>query len=212
MVLMRFVTAAALAAFVFAHAGSARAEDPRVRGEKIYGLCTQCHGAEAAGDSLSLAPAIAGLQSWYIEKQVKNFKQGLRGLHPDDVGGLRMYPMSLAVKTDDDIAAVAAYVESLPRTKPLRTVEGDPEKGANSYKTCAACHGPDGKGNQALNAPSLIGSSDWYLVETLQKYKAGVRGNNTDNQNAVLMRGMALSLADDQAIRDVVAHIMTLRD
>jgi cytochrome c oxidase subunit 2 len=212
MVIMRFATAAALAAFVFAHAGPARAEDPLVRGEKLYGLCTQCHGPEAAGDPLSLAPAIAGLPVWYLERQVKNFKQGLRGIHPDDKGGLRMYPMSLALKSDEDIAAVSAYVASLPSAKPPRTVEGDPAKGANSYKTCAACHGPDGKGNQALNAPSLIGSSDWYLVESLRKYKAGVLGGNTDNQNAVMMRGMALSLADEQAIRDVVAHIMTLRD
>jgi cytochrome c oxidase subunit 2 len=212
MVLMRFVTAAALAAFVFAHAGPAFAEDPVVRGEKLYGLCQQCHGQEGAGDPLSLAPAIAGFQAWYVERQVSNFKHGLRGLHPDDKGGLRMYPMSLALKSDEDIAAVAAYVASLPRAKPPRTVEGDPAKGETSYKTCAACHGPDGNGNQALNAPSLIGSSDWYLVETLHKYKAGVRGGNTDNQNSVMMRGMALSLADDQAIRDVVAYIMTLRD
>jgi len=209
---MRFVTAAALAAFVFANAGPARAEDPVVRGEKLYGLCTQCHGPEAAGDPLSLAPAIAGLPAWYVEAQLKYFKGGARGTHPDDKGGLRMYPMSLALKSDSDISAAAAYVASLPRTRPPVTVQGDAAKGANSYKTCAACHGPDGNGNQALNAPSLVGSSDWYLVESLKKFKAGVRGGNTGNQNAILMRGMALSLADDQAINDVVAHIMTLRD
>jgi cytochrome c553 len=209
---MRFVTAAALAAFVFSIAGPARAEDPLVRGEKLYGLCTQCHGPAGAGDSLSLAPAIAGLSSWYVERQIQNFKQGVRGTHPDDVGGLRMYPMSLALKDDADIAAVTAYVSSLPPANNARTLEGDPAKGATSYVTCAACHGPDGKGNQALNAPSLVGSSDWYLVQALQKYKAGIRGGNTGNQNAIMMRGMALSLADEQAIKDVVAHIMTLDD
>lgn len=209
---MRFVTAAALAALLFAAtSGPARAEDPIVRGEKLYGLCTQCHGPEAAGSTLSLAPAIAGLNTWYIEAQLKNFKKGVRGTHPDDRGGLRMYPMSLALKSDADIAAVAAYVASLPRANPVRTVEGgDPAKGATSYTTCAACHGADGAGNEALKAPSLIGSSDWYLVQSLQKFKAGVRGGNTGNQQAVMMRGMALSLADEQAIKDVVAHIMSL--
>ena len=209
---MRFVTAAALAALVFAMAsGPARAEDPLARGEKIYGLCEQCHGPEAGGDTLSLAPSIAGLSTWYIDAQLKNFKKGVRGTHPDDRGGLRMYPMSLALKSDADIAAVAAYVSSLPRANPARIVEGgDPAKGATSYTTCAACHGADGTGKKELNAPSLIGGSDWYLVESLQKYKAGVRGGNTGNQQAVMMRGMALSLADEQAIKDVVAHIMTL--
>jgi len=209
---MRFVTAAALAAFVFAQAAPVSADEPIVRGEKIYALCTQCHGPEGAGNPLSLAPAIAGLEPWYVEAQLKNFKKGVRGMHPDDRGGLRMYPMSLSLRSDEDIAAVATYVASLPRAKPPITVEGDAAKGANSYKTCAACHGPDGNGNQALNAPSLVGSNDWYLVESLKKYKAGVRGGNPGNQNAVMMRGMALSLADDQAIRDVVAHIMALRD
>jgi cytochrome c oxidase subunit 2 len=211
MVPMRFVTVAALAAFVFAQGAPASAEEPIARGEEIYGLCQQCHGVDGAGNPLSLAPAIAGLDAWYVEAQLHNFKKGVRGMHPDDRGGLRMYPMSLSLRSDADIAAVATYVASLPRAKPPVTVEGDAAKGATSYKTCAACHGPEGNGNKALNAPSLIGSSDWYLVESLKKFKAGVRGGNAGNQPAVMMRGMALSLADDQAIRDVVAHIMTLR-
>ena len=209
---MKFVTAAAMAGFLIATiAGPAQAEDPKVRGEKLYGLCTQCHGPEAAGNPLSLAPSIAGLSSWYVQAQLENFKKGVRGMHPDDRGGLRMYPMSLALKSDADIEAVASYVSSLPRANPPQTVEGgDASKGAASYTTCAACHGPDGTGNQALKAPSLVGTSDWYLVESLQKFKTGVRGGNTGNQQAVMMRGMALSLADDQAIKDVVAHIMSL--
>jgi cytochrome c553 len=180
------------------------------RGEQIYGLCTQCHGPEGAGDPLSLAPAIAGQAAWYVEAQLHNFKAGKRGTHPEDMGGLRMYPMSLAIKSDEDIAAVAAYVESLPAPELQPTIEGDAAKGSSYYATCTACHGAEGAGNQALNAPRLVGTSDWYLVETLKKYRAGIRGGASASQNSVMMRGMALSLADDQAIRDVVAHITTL--
>ena len=59
-------------------------------------------------------------------------------------------------------------------------------------------------------APRLRGASDWYLLSSLQKYKAGVRGGNPQNANAVLMRGMATQLADEQAMKDVIAHIETL--
>lgn len=180
------------------------------RGEALYGLCTQCHGEMGEGDPLALAPSIAGLGEWYVAAQLGNFKNGLRGTHPDDVGGLRMYPMSLSIASEEDIDALAAYVSSLPTPDLEPTVEGDATKGQQYYAPCAACHGAEGQGNQALNAPRLVGTSDWYLVESLEKFKAGIRGGNGASANAVMMRGMALSLADDQAVRDVVAHIQTL--
>ena len=201
------VIAAMLAALLLPAAGSAQDLE---RGEDLYGLCTQCHGADGAGDPLALAPSIAGQAAWYVEAQLKNFKNGLRGMHAQDTGGLRMYPMSLALKSDEDIAAVAAYVASLPAPELEPTVVGNASAGQGYYATCTACHGPEGAGNQALNAPRLVGTSDWYLVESLKKYKAGIRGGNPGNPNAVMMRGMAMSLADDQAINDVVAHILTL--
>lgn len=204
--LVMLVIAAAAALVLPAAAG---AQD-LARGEQLYGLCTQCHGPEGAGDPLSLAPSIAGQDAWYVEAQLHNFKQKKRGTHPEDLGGLRMYPMSLAIRSDEDIAAVSAYVASLPAPELETTIEGDAAKGSTYYVTCTACHGAEGAGNQALNAPRLVGTSDWYLVETLKKYKAGIRGGASASQNSVMMRGMALSLADDQAIRDVVAHITTL--
>jgi cytochrome c553 len=207
---MRFVTTAALAALVFVAPQSTFAQDLD-RGEALFDLCTQCHGSAGEGNPMYLAPAIAGFSDWYLTAQLQNFKKGVRGTHPDDMGGLRMYPMSLSLKSDEDIAAVAAYVSSLPPVNPEPTVlGGDPAKGAESWKTCAACHGPDGAGKKDLNAPRLVGVSDWYLFEALKKYKAGIRGGNTGNQQAVMMRGMAMSLADEQAIRDVVAHIVEL--
>jgi cytochrome c oxidase subunit 2 len=75
---------------------------------------------------------------------------------------------------------------------------------------CQACHGPDGKGLQALNAPPLTQESDWYLLSSLQKYKAGIRGNDPRNANATIMRGMAATLTDEQAMKDVIAHIRSL--
>ena len=198
------------AAAALAVGGTAAAADLE-RGEELYDLCTQCHGETGAGSPLALAPAIAGFESWYVEKQLHNFRDGARGVHPEDVGGLRMHPMSLSLKTDADIADVSAFVASLPAADPPRLVEGgDPARGAQLYATCAACHGPDGAGNQTMNAPALRTTSDWYLVESLHKYKQGIRGANPKNPNGLLMRGMAVQLADRQAMKDVVAYIKTL--
>lgn len=203
--------AAVLAVSFFALPLAASADDGR--GEVLFDLCTQCHGSQGQGMALSLAPAIAGLGEWYVEAQLKAYKSGLRGKHPEDLGGLRMYPMSLSLRSDEDIAIVSKYVAELPRAYPPPTLKGgDPERGKGYYAPCTACHGADGKGNQTMNAPSLVGGTDWYLYESLKKFKAGVRGGNPENQNAVMMRGMAMSLPTEQAIRDVVAYVMTLSD
>lgn len=211
----RYLVAAAVGALC-AIAAPAGAENDAtdaanlVRGAELYKLCAQCHGPQGGGEQLSLAPNIAGLPDWYIKAQLHKFKSGLRGIHPGDTGGMRMYPMSLTLKKDADIEDVAAYVASLPREKPPKTVEGNAEQGKALYTTCAACHGPDGGGNQAMNAPPLAHANGWYLVSTLEKYKAGIRGGNPQNTNSVLMRGMAAQLPDQQAIKNVVAYIETL--
>jgi cytochrome c553 len=187
----------------------ARAADPD-RGRELYELCAQCHGPAGHGDAAALAPAIAGMGEWYVKSQLQHFRSGTRGTHPQDVGGLRMYPMSLSLASDDDLAAVAAYVASLPAEKLPATVHGDAKNGQTLYALCGACHGADGAGNQQMNAPRLAGTSDWYLVTSLQKFKTGVRGGDPANTNAVMMRGFATQLADEQAMRDVVAYINTL--
>jgi cytochrome c553 len=206
----------ALMLILGSYAGIAQADDSAgdaQRGEVLYDLCQQCHGTDGAGNELFLAPKIAGLDDWYVQAQLKMFHSGGRGLHPDDVGGMRMYPMAMWLRSDEDIAAVAAYVSTMQPVKTEHTVEGgDAEKGKQAYAICAACHGQDGAGNKAMNAPPLRGASDWYLVSSIEKYKAGVRGSNAKNPNSMLMRGMALSLADEQAVKDVVTYIGTLDD
>ncbi len=203
------LAAAALAALVIAPLSPASAENER--GEALFDLCTQCHGEQGQGKELFLAPAIAGMGEWYVTSQLEMFRAGARGLHHEDVGGMRMVPMSRYLRDDADVKAVAAYVAALPKTSPTPVVhDGDAAKGEAAYALCAACHGADGKGNQQMNAPRLAGTSDWYLLNALQKYKAGTRGSNPANATAMLMRGMAMSLADEQAMKDIIAHINTL--
>jgi cytochrome c oxidase subunit 2 len=129
----------------------------------------------------------------------------------DDVEGQRMRPMSRTVDDELEARAVSMYIAGLPAHPPAATVQGDAAKGAQLYATCAACHGPDGKGNEQLGAPTLLVQPDWYLARQLGKFKAGVRGAHPKDVRGAQMRPMAMTLADDQAVNDVIAHVNTLR-
>jgi cytochrome c oxidase subunit 2 len=87
---------------------------------------------------------------------------------------------------------------------------GDATAGAASYAVCTACHGPDAQGNPALNAPKLAGQSGWYLTRQLNDFKHGLRGGDSRDSFAQQMVGMAATLADDTAVRNVVAYVESL--
>ena len=183
------------------------------RGEELFGLCLQCHGEQGEGNPLALAPAIAGLGAWYVDATLKKFQSGARGLHHDDLEGLRMYPMVRALRSDEDIADVAAYVESLPRTKPETTLEGgDPTRGAALYRTCASCHGAKAEGNQPLG-PSLAYTNDWYLLTQFKKYKKGIRpSDRAKDPVGAAMIGLVAIFQDEQSMKDVIAYINSLAE
>jgi cytochrome c553 len=201
-----FLVAAVVAGPVAAEGGDV------ARGEQLFALCSQCHGEDGSGNRDALAPAIAGLPEWYVVKQLQMFRSGSRGLHPGDTGGLRMYPMSQWLTNDDDVAAVSAYVAGMPAQRPENEMPeaGDAARGQGYYAVCTACHGANGEGNPGMQAPPLTGMSDWYLTSAIQKYKAGVRGSGPGDALGPAMIGMVATLPDDQAIRDVVAHIQSL--
>ena len=202
---------ASFAALVGVVAGALASDARADRAQELWELCAQCHGPAGGGNPMALAPAIAGLPEWYVATQLRDFKGGLRGLHPEDTGGLRMYPMSQWLRQEADVQTGAAYVASLPAADPAPVLAGgDPARGATLYATCQACHGPDAKGNQAMNAPPLANASDWYLLSSLQKFKSGIRGGDPRNANAVLMRSFSNMLPDEQAMKDVIAYIESL--
>lgn len=172
--------------------------------------CAPCHGADGAGVPIAKAPAIGGLPEWYLRNQVDGFRQGLRGTHYDDVQGMRMRPMAMTLAADE-VAPVVAHVASLPRQSQAPTLTGgDAAKGAQYFTLCATCHGADAKGNETLNAPPLAGATDWYLLNQLTNFKAGIRGGNPKDTRGAQMRPMAATLPDEQAIKDVLAHVATL--
>ena len=181
------------------------------RGEQLYRNCTICHGPDAEGIPLQLAPALSGLSEKYIFEQLKKFKSGFRGKHTDDKAGLRMLPMAQTLSSEEDMQSVASHIVGLASSQVEASLEGgDAMKGQALYAVCQACHGPDGKGNDLLNAPSLLNQYDWYHLTQLKNFKSGVRGTNPQDITGAQMRPMSMILADEQAMKDVIAYIQTL--
>jgi cytochrome c oxidase subunit 2 len=180
------------------------------RGAAQYQLCAACHGDGGEGDASRGAPAIAGLPAWYVAGQLAKFKAGQRGYLAADATGLQMRPMAAALRTDADVASVAAYVATLRPAAHGATVAGDAARGQTLFAPCTACHGADGRGNEALKGPQLAGQADWYLLAQLAKFKSGTRGAHQDDATGAQMRAMAGVLPDEQAMRDVVAYVRTL--
>ena len=179
-------------------------------GAAQYAVCAACHGQQGAGLAALNAPKIAGQSAWYMRKQLQNYKSGARGAHPDDTYGRQMAPMAATLVNDAAIDNVIAHIQTFPDEPAPATVDGDAATGAELYTTCAYCHGADGSGIQAMNAPRLAGMTDWYIARQLQNFKDGIRGSHPTDYYGFQMGFMARILHDEQAINDLVAYINTL--
>ena len=178
-------------------------------GAASYAVCAACHGPQAQGMVALNAPKLAGQDPMYLKRQLRKYKEGIRGTHEDDVFGRQMAPMAATLVNDTLIDNVVAYIGSLPDTPAPTTVTGNVERGADLFRDCANCHGVDGMG-VPMNAPRQAGMSDWYLLNQLKNFKAGVRGTHPADLHGKQMGFMARTLLDEQDMRDVVAYINTL--
>lgn len=184
---------------------------PEAKGSARFASCAPCHGATGGGDVRYLAPPIGGLPAWYVEDQILKYRAGVRGVHPDDLPGMRMRPMSLTLPTDADVHLVAVHVSTLPKQASVPTLEGaDAARGAIAFPLCTACHMADGSGMEALKAPPIAGMPDWYVYEQLHKFKGGVRGAHPDDVSGGQMRAISLSIPDEQAMKDLAAYTSSL--
>ena len=196
-------------ALFFVSPASAQIDGPVATDDLVY--CTTCHGIQLMGNPLIKAPRLSGMETWYVEQQLQNFKMKRRGLHQQDPFGYEMQPMAAALD-DEQITAAAEFANQTRSPYPPITIAGDVDKGKAHYSTCAACHGVDGKGNEALGSPDLTVANDWYLVTQLQNFKNGSRGSDPGDSYGMQMRASTQLLADDQAILDVVAYINSLQN
>lgn len=195
--------------------------DSAARGEVLFSRCAYCHMQDGSGSRELGAPAIAGMEAWYAEEQLNDFRTGRRGKHAQDFEGMRMRPIAMTLRSTQDVADVAAFVAQMEPKKPSGTLGGgDAVAGKAKFAVCEQCHGPDGKGyDNTENAmgltkqvPGLVGRDDWYLQKQIHKFKSKMRGTQAaPNTDAWQMANVWVNmLATEQDVVDVLAYIQTL--
>lgn len=195
----------------FAFAQALWAGDAQL-GKGLFPVCTACHGPTGQGNQAMSAPKLAGQEKWYLMKQMQLFQTNARGTAPGDMQGMQMAAMSKGpqLASADALENLAAYIATFVDEPSPITVSGDSAVGKNLYPVCAACHGANAQGNEAMAGPRLAGQNDWYLVNQIKKFQQGQRGYHDSDHGGRQMRPMAATLTSDQAINDVVAYINSL--
>jgi len=193
----------------FKEMSAIKAGDPLI-GQATYPVCASCHGSQGEGVVALNSPKLSGQETWYLETQLRNFKNGVRGAHVDDVYGQQMAPMAAVLADEAAIKNMAAYISTLPEHSVDTSLSGDVERGQHLYQTCGTCHGVNGEGNYATHSPRLRGQEDWYVKRQLQNFIGGVRGVHREDLFGPQMRSMSRMLRTEKDIDDVVAYINTL--
>jgi cytochrome c oxidase cbb3-type subunit III len=114
-------------------------------GERLFvNNCATCHGSDARGSkgfpNLTDNDWLWGSSHETVKQTIAEGRQGV------------MPPLAAAVGTAEDLHNLANYVLSLSGS-PHNNMAA--QLGRAKFALCAACHGIDGKGNQALGAPNL---------------------------------------------------------
>lgn len=184
-------------------------------GKTLFISCIACHGQVGEGNAAIGAPNIAGVDAWYVERQLNNFSSGIRGAGAGDKFGALMRGAVAVLKSDAERNAVSSYISSLPKTKSPAAAKADLVNGSTQFNAiCSSCHGSHGHGNQALGAPSLVGLDPIYMERQITAFRSNgsaARGAHKDDKWGAQMRVGAGMLPDTKSVRDVIAYIATLK-
>ena len=186
--------------------------DPQA-GEEYYQDCAACHGQEGEGMKNMNAPRLAGLDKRYLQRQLRYYRDGVRGEHEEDEHGQQMAAMMGSLPDEDAIRDVVAYIDTLPDEPVESTIdEGNRERGEALYRNCVHCHAEDGKGNFATGAPMIAGQHDWYLEQQMKNFREGIRGSHDRDSFGMQMMMMSQVIQDDEMLRDLLTYINSLDD
>jgi cytochrome c oxidase subunit 2 len=101
------------------HITESSAQGDIERGMDLYLTCGTCHGMAGQGNYATHSPKLSGQEDWYLTRQLQNFRNGVRGEHPDDLFGPQMRSMARMLRTDDDVNDIVAYIGTLSQTDQL---------------------------------------------------------------------------------------------
>jgi cytochrome c oxidase cbb3-type subunit 3 len=151
------------------------AADPKAvgTGRRLFAnTCAACHGADAHGGvgfpNLADADWIYGGDPEAIKTTITNGRMGFMPAFAPAVG-------------EQGVPEVVAYVMQLSGQN------ADPalaEAGKARFATiCAACHGPDGRGNKAIGSPNLT-DDIWLFGGTAADIEHGLRNGRSSRMPA----------------------------
>jgi cytochrome c553 len=131
--------------------------------------CTICHGANGVPIDPKTMPIISGQQSYYIFKQLVNYRNGMRE-HPV------MTPLAKGLQ-QSDLRPLADYFAAKPW--PANTAAaGAAAEAPKGITSCTPCHQQNFQGG--ISWPRLAGLSYEYLVASMRAFANEERTNNTD--------------------------------
>ena len=147
--------------------------DPK-RGEEAYEVCGACHLPSGSGRPDGTFPQLAGQHSTVVIKQIADIRAGRRD-NPI------MYPFAITLVDSQELADVAAYLQTLPIPPGNGRGPGTHlALGEQLYKRdCVQCHGDQGQGNQQKFYPVLAGQHYEYMLRQIRDI-AGLRRRNAN--------------------------------
>ncbi len=180
-------------------------------GKSKAALCAGCHGANGISAS-DAYPNLAGQHADYIVKQLKAFKNNTDRSDPVMSG-------MAAGLSDEDMADIAAYYNSLPRTPAADTTDTSTNTGGSAptavakyepsaiagkslYElgdetraigACIGCHGKDGN-SEVLIYPNLAKQHPAYIEKQLHNFK------KNENRTNFAMNAFASQLTDEEIL------------
>lgn len=177
------------------------AKDPVAMGigQRLFlNNCAGCHGSDARGSkgfpNLTDNDWLGAHDMDAIKKTIIEGRTG------------NMPPMAAAVGTAEDVKNVANYVLSLSGSASNDVAT---QLGKAKFGACAACHGPDGKGNLALGAPNLTdkiwlhGWGEQAIINVVTNGKTNVmpaQGRLLTPEQVHVLAGYVLSLSQSQRV------------
>jgi cytochrome c553 len=169
------------------------------RGEEAYEVCSACHLPSGAGRPDGTFPQLAGQHSTVLIKQMADIREGRRD-NPI------MYPFAKTLTDPQELADVAAYLQTLPiPTGNGKGPGSDLATGERLYKRdCVQCHGDHGEGNQEKFYPVLAGQHYEYMLRQIRDITA-LRRRNANPDMVKVVKGY--QDAELQAVVDYMSRL-----
>lgn len=117
------------------------------------------------------------------------------------------YPMKSKTTLQQTLKACGVAVALLISHQHANAMDGE-----KLFKSqCIACHGANGTGNAALQAPPLAGLAADYVTRQLTHFRSQVRGGPPAQGPAATMQAVAMGIPDEAAIKDLARYIGNLK-